>query len=444
MALDRLSPADTEILRLEGPTTCGHTCKVLLLDPSAEHPLPTVETLRAHIAARLDAAPRLRRRLVDTPLGVAGPVWLDDPQFDLARHVTSVAGGVAVEREALRHLVAELMTQHLDRSHPLWHLGLARVTDGSLALIWRIHHSLADGASCVRLGASVLWSETRDYDASPASAWTPQSGPGPFGLLASGVAERARASFQRMRGEPQRLRSLPASPRVLRRELSPRASLTPFARRVGSHRRVAFARASLWHCKRAAKSIDPSVTLNDVVLAVVAGGVRAWLLRNGSPTEGVRVKVPVSLHHADEGDSVANRDSYFVVDLPVDEADPTRRVLKINRETSERKADHDAETLDEWGHHAVFGHLAESPRVFTFNVSNVRGPSRDIYVCGASVSELYSIAEVSSHHALRVAVISAGGTVFFGLCADREAVDDLDVLASGICEATDELVRSTG
>jgi hypothetical protein len=172
--------------------------------------------------------------------------------------------------------------------------------------------------------------------------------------------------------------------------------------------------------------------------------MRDWLRHRHGPTEGIRAKVPVSLHRPDEGDGVGNRDSYFFVDLPVDEPDPVKRIRAINRETDERKLDHDAETLYRLGAHPFVAHWAKSPRVFTFNVSNVRGPAREIYVLGAKVRELYSLAEIAPRHALRVAIISASGTLFFGLCADREAVHDLDLLTDGIKRSVEELLAVAG
>jgi hypothetical protein len=152
----------------------------------------------------------------------------------------------------------------------------------------------------------------------------------------------------------------------------------------------------------------------------------------------------VSLHDPDEGEAAANRDSYFFVDLPVGEANIAMRVLAINRETKERKRDHDAEGLYRLAWHPLVSHRAMSPRVFTFNVSNVRGPATDVYVAGAHVREMYSLAELARHHALRVAVISASGWLCFGLCADREAIADLHLLSDGIRRATDELLSAAG
>jgi hypothetical protein len=203
---------------------------------------------------------------------------------------------------------------------------------------------------------------------------------------------------------------------------------------------VAFASAPIEQTKQAGKAIDPKVTLNDMVLAITARGIRRWLEHTHGPTEGIRVKVPVSLHHAGESEGTGNKDSYFFVDLPVDERDATECVRKINRETTERKLDHDAEALYKLGLHRSVAHYAMSPRVFTFNVSNVPGPRTDVYVKGSRVTAMYSIAEVAQHHALRVSVISAAGNLFFGLCADKQAVKDLDLLADGLGQARDELL----
>jgi WS/DGAT/MGAT family acyltransferase len=441
VSLDRLCTEDVQILKLEAGPVRGHTCKVLVLERFGERPLPTLRAIRAHIDARLDAAPRLRQRLVATPLRVAHPVWLDDPEFDIERHVTRVEMAEPASRDALAPIVAGLMADRLDRAHPLWHLDVVeQLEHNSMALIWRVHHCLADGTTCVRLASAVLWSASPDELSPASSSWRPHAGPSAVALLALGLKARAGQARRLQRGFRPQLPSLLRSRTVVKRELARSAALTPLAERVGSTREVAFALAPLDACKRAGKAIDQAVTLNDVVLSILAGGVRAWLEHGMRPVEGIRVKVPVSLHHG-ENDGFGNRDSYFFVDLPVAEADPAKRVLTINRETSERKLAHDAETLYRLGHHSVFAHWAMSPRVFTFNVSNVRGPSNDVYVCGARVRELYSLAEIAQRHALRVAVVSSGGKLFFGLCADGEAVKDLHLLADGLRRSTDELLQ---
>src|SRR5205807_1826003 len=194
----------------------------------------------------------------------------------------------------------------------------------------------------------------------------------------------------------------------------PSASTTRLAARVGSARTVAFASLPLEASRRAGKAISEQITVNDVVLSVIAGAVGRWLGSSAS----IRVKVPVSLHQRDHEANLANHNSCFFVDLPVDEPDPVRRVQAVNRETSERKLGHDAETLYHLGSHPVIAHWEMSPHVFTFNVSNVPGPKQEVFVAGARVGEIYSLAEIARHHALRIAVISSADSLFVGLCAD--------------------------
>ncbi len=451
--VDRLNDQDTQILKLESGNVRGHTCKVVILEPRAGEPAPGVEELRAHISCRLDRAPRFRRRLAPSPFGIANPVWVDDAQFDIARHVRPVPSGPAVDGARLREIVADLMSQRLERDRPLWALDVIDgLDDGSTALVWRIHHCMADGVSAVKLGSALLWDEEPQATEPEQADWQPARGLSRPELLALGVGDHVQRVAGRAAGAAraavsprrwlERVGALERDRSTLRRELERTAAPSPLDRHIGPARKVAFASAPLAELKRVGKAHGEGITLNDVVLAVVAGGMRAWLESRDASEEGIRVKVPVSLHHHDaEGSAPGNRDSYFFVDLPVSEPDPVRRLIAINRETADRKRHHDAETLYHLGMHRTVAHRAMSPRVFTFNVSNVPGPRGPVYVKGAPVRALYSLAEVAQHHALRVSVISAAGAMSFSLCADRDAVDDLDTLAAGLDRAIEELSR---
>ena len=173
-----------------------------------------------------------------------------------------------------------------------------------MALIWRLHHCLADGTTCMRIGASLLW-DTSPEIADPApNGWAPAPAPGALDLLARGLADQARrraqglSPFARRTPRPPRV---PVRRRVVSRELSPTAARTPLARRVSARRAVAFAPVPLGPAHAAGKAIDSAITLNDVVLAVIAGGMRAWLGRGYGPSGGIRVKIPVSLHEPGRG-----------------------------------------------------------------------------------------------------------------------------------------------
>jgi WS/DGAT/MGAT family acyltransferase len=190
-------------------------------------------------------------------------------------------------------------------------------------------------------------------------------------------------------------------------------------------------------------------TVNDAVLAVVAGALRRWLEHRHGPIHDLRVKVPVTLHH--DGDAVGNRDSYFRVDLPVSEPDPVARLTRVRAETALRKDRHDARDLDEtMARMARFSprlaswsqRLQRSGRAFALNVSNMPGPHRPLAVLGHHVETVHPLAEVAEHHALRVSALSVGDRLCFGFTADPAVIDDLDVLAEAVEAEASELVRA--
>jgi WS/DGAT/MGAT family acyltransferase len=217
---------------------------------------------------------------------------------------------------------------------------------------------------------------------------------------------------------------------------------TPFNGHIDARRAVAFATVDLDALRQAARATDRA-TVNDAVLTVVSGGLRRWLESMHGRLGPIRVKVPVSLHHAsdaEEQDESANRDSFFCLDLPLGPEDPLERLREVHRSTRVRKDCHDAEHLDalmiRLGHVPRLRSFAERvlahPRSFALNVSNVPGPRRPISVMGVPVQSLHSLAEIREHHALRIAVISLAGRLHFGVTSDPTLVSDVDRLADDI------------
>ncbi len=456
----RLSPEDAAILKLEHGPIAGHTCKILVIDPGPDGGALPAEALRDHVTARLDRAPRLRQRIAPTPLGLAPPLWVDHASFTLANHVRAVDVAAPLDDSGLQTLVGRLMSERLDRERPLWSLHVAPLTGGRTALVFKLHHAMADGMTAIRLAASVLWDTERDPSPPVAVPWTPGAPYGPLGLVGLALTERIRGGAATVAGVAAALRSPgrwgPAwrgasqLPATVRRELRPLAAASPLAAAVGAERRIAWTSTSLESVHRAAKAVGDHVTINDVVLASVAGGVRAWLAAEHAHVGQMRVKVPVSLHRPDEPASAANRDGFMFVDLPVDEPDSVARVLAVNAETLERKQAHDAERLDallrDISHVPVVrraARLTMSPREFTLCVSNVPGPREPLYVLGRRLRALHSVAEVAPGHAVRLAAVTASGMLSFGVCADPEVVQDLDRLAAGIADSLDDLVGRT-
>jgi hypothetical protein len=411
-----LKPEDRAILDIECETIAGHTCKVVLTDP----PGPALEDLRASIAARLADAPALTRKLG----GVEdAPAWVPAEDFDIERRVGAGDVTEPLDPAALRREVARLFEQRLDRSRPLWRIDLLPLSGGGAAIVWRIHHALADGTAAMRFARAVLWDED---EVSPAQRPHPR--------------EHERDD-ERRRGHLARF---------VEREFGETVHHSPFDARIGRRREIAFASVELAPLHDAARSLA-GATVNDAVLTIVAGGLRNWLEHHHGSLGAIRIQVPVSLHH--EGDDAGNRDSFFSLAVPLGEPDPVARLTAVHAATAERKAEHDAETMDELLRRLAsvsprLERLAKriegNPRRFALSVSNVPGPRTPVTVLGSRVHRVYSLAEIGQRHALRVAAVSIAGRLCFGFCADPAVVDDLGEMASGLEAEAEALVSAAG
>jgi diacylglycerol O-acyltransferase len=292
-----LSHADRAILTLEGPTIAGHICKVIRIGP----PAPPLTTLIDAIAARLPLAPALTWRLTGPPEAAC---WRPDPTFDLHAHITHLACVSPLDDAALHGEVARLFRQRLDRDRPLWRIDLVGpLVDGDMALVWKVHHALADGTTLMALARDVLWDPHPD---------APSPG---------------------RRPHPDPLTRCHHHAGMIHRELLPGLHSSPFDGHVGHQRTVAFATIPLGSLHDAAHSLA-GATVNDAVLAVIAGALSRWLQHCHGALRDVRVKVPVSLH--DEGQPQGNSDSYFCLPLPVGEPDPRKRLQTIRAATAMR------------------------------------------------------------------------------------------------------------
>ena len=411
-----LQPADRAILDLESETIAGHTCKVIRVGPGA----PGVEAVRERVAERIDRAPPLSWRLGGTP---ESPAWVPWEGFDVSRRVRPLDAEAPLTNDRIPEVVARLFAQRLDRERPLWQIHHASTADGGAVLIWRIHHSLADGTACLRFARELLWDEE-----------PPPAGP-PLGRSERAYAPRSVPAHPDHADDARRRAHLAA---FIEREFGESLRRSPFDGRIGTRRRVAFATVALAPLHDAAKRLA-GATLNDAVLSVVAGSLRRWLEHHHGSLGGVRVRVPVSLHH--EGDEVANRDSFFSLHLPLNEPAPVARLRAVHRATAKRKeaddADEREQLLQELGSisprmSALCRRLEASPRSFALSVSNVPGPREAVSILGTQVESVHSLAEIGARHALRVSVVSLARNLHFGFCADPALVDDLEAMARGV------------
>lgn len=404
-----LSSDDARILALESTALTGHTMKLIVLAPGA--PLD-LGALRADVSNRLASQPRALQRVETGEDGV--PRWTPAENFDIADHVRRRTGGHGLDREGLRHLVGELMTEHLDRSHPLWIVDLlGPLADGSEVIAVRMHHAMVDGIAGMRFLDTILL-DPRDTPVHDAGTHAAEAAP-------SGLKE---------------LRRLPSA---LVRELGRPGSASPFDKNVTGARELSFITMPLSGLKVVGASRADRATVNDVLLAVVAGGLRSWLPRQGH--RDLRVQVPVSLHHRGEQPTdLGNRDSFINVDLFLNEPDPLRRLDLISARTRTEKKLADAAVLDDFFHELsrigpadnLVNRIAGSSREFSVAVSNVPGPRTPVAVSGRTVNGLYSFAEPAEHHVVRISAISHSDELGVGFCTDPSAVPDIDSLADAV------------
>lgn len=413
---DYLSADDAHILGVESASILGHTLKLVVLEPG--EPVD-IDALRNTVAERVPLQPRASER-VDTTDGQ--PRWVSVSDFDVTHHVRRYPENCATTAE-LWSAVSGLMSQHLDREYPLWTFDvIGPLADGRQAIAARIHHAMFDGMAAVHFLDDVLF-DVHDEQTN------------------SRVGVRADAA-------PSRVTEARRLPGAVVRELGHRGSSSPFDRPITASRELAFAVAPLAEMKSIGASRPQRATVNDVLLTVVAGGLRTWLDRHDAGVRRrLRAQVPVSLHHAGEDAASGNRDSFMNLELPVEVTDPVERLDLISAQTRERKQLDDAEELYDLFHALgavksvgdAARRLAGSAREFSLSISNVPGPRDAVAVAGRGVQHLFSSSEPAAHHALRVSAISCAGDVGIGLCTDPLALPHIARMAEAVAVAHAEL-----
>jgi diacylglycerol O-acyltransferase / wax synthase len=445
----RLSSLDTAFLELEDAQDAAHMHigAVLVFERVAGGP-PSLAGLRDEIARRLPALPRYRSRLSAGRVGpLRRPSWEPDPAFSIARHVRRAALPAPGGESELTEWCGEYWSIRLDRSHPLWEVVLLEgLEDGRWALATKTHHALADGVASV--GATQLLLDTSRAGTRGRAPLPVPDGNGRGPALPELFGDAVRSGTGLI-AHPRRVLSeaRAAAELMVREELAP-APASSLNVPIGSDRRYALARARLSDLKAIKNALGG--TVNDAVLAAVAGGLRRLLDERGEepPERGLRAMVPVNLRTKRDGAGLGNRVSSLFVHLPVCEPDPVRRYLVTAGETAELKAGGEARTGAELVAlaglappllHSVLARSTTGSRLFNLTVTNVPGPRRSLYAFGARMEEILPLVPLAADHALGVAVVSYRGHVFFGLSGDAQATPDLDVLRAGIEASIGEL-----
>ncbi|MCU0264293.1 MAG: wax ester/triacylglycerol synthase family O-acyltransferase [Candidatus Nanopelagicales bacterium] len=457
---DRLSPLDVSFLYMEEATTPMHVGGVAIFEvPESGF---DYERLVRLIRERIALVPRYRQRVRWVPGHLANPVWVDDENFDVTYHVRRSALPRPGTQEQLNELVARIMSRPLDRERPLWEMYLVEGLEGGrFAVLSKTHHAMVDGIAAVDIGQVILDS-TPEPRVVPADDWRPRREPSSAELVVGAVNEIARspkAVVDTVRtgiGDAHETatqigRNVVGVASALRTMARPARS-GPLNAPVGSARRYATTSTDLQNLKRIKHAHGG--TINDIVLSILAGALRAWMMTRGevvTHSSSVRAMVPVSVRTAH--DSSGNQIAAFLCDLPIGEPDPVIRLERVRFEMDLLKetgqmlaatalvgvASFTPPTVHSLGARVVSG---LSRRVYNTVITNVPGPQFPLFAGGARMLAAYPVVPLARGQSVSIGLTSYDGGVYFGLNADRDSMPDVEVLAQCIDDAVTEMLAT--
>lgn len=484
---DRLSAADVAFLYLEGRTTPQHVGGLAILDTPSGFDYDRLVRL---IEERISLAPHYRQRLRRVPGSLANPVWVDDVDFDITYHVRRSALPRPGNDDALLEFCGRILSRLLDRDRPLWEMYLVEgLSGGRIGIVTKTHPSMVDGVGGIDI-TEVLLDESPQPRRTVGHVWVPEPPPSSVRLIADALAgsiqrpavlaDTVRLSMQQARSRTGWLTttaqglSAAVGSALTRNSRQPRHS--PLRADLGRHRRIVVARTDLEDYRRI--RAGRRGTVNDAILTVVAGVLRHWLTGRGEvlgPAATVRALVPVGMRGSVDGSSgssgfgvpedgdpaggVAGPGGWagggeiaaLLVDLPIGEPDPLRRLARVQYAMAAHSASgmtvgagalvglsgFAPPTLHSLGARAANG---LTRRMYDIAITNVPGPQQPLYAAGAELTEIFPILPLTEGHALSVGVTSYNGGVFFGINADRDAVPNVAELADLVPAALAELV----
>ncbi len=460
----RLSGLDAVFLAAEGPANyVTHGMAVMVLDPSTMPAADRLQTVRNYVRDRIHLVYPLQRRLVQVPLGLDVPRWTDDPRVDLDHHIRAVRLSAPVTSVALASFISDLAGRKLDRRFPLWEMYVVEGFEGDrLCIVAKLHHSLMDGAAGMQFMASLF---ALDPGAPPPPApgsQVPERQPGDLAMLAGSLASFVRRPLLGARALGQ---TASAGIRVARRMVdhgrSSGASLTlpfmaprtPFDKPLTPRREIAFTSLPLEKIKDVALAFE--VTVNDVVLAIVAGAMRRFLASSGElPEKQLVAAVPVSVRGG-QGTESANLVTVMLTGLATDLEDPIGRLVAIHHAALEAKLLQSAmgsDLLTQWLDvpmpflfsvaTSLYSRLRMSslhPPFCNVLVSDVPGPPVALYFAGARLESIFPLGPIFDGVGLNITAISSADKLDVGLVACPDQRPDLWSLASALEPSLDEL-----
>lgn len=459
--MERMTGLDASFLYMETESVLMHTVNIFIVDVSDMHGGYSFELVRHLLERRMHLVPKLRRRVVEVPGGLHHPVWIEDPAFDLSRHLHRIVLGADSGGRAFEAIVEEILSTPLPRDRPLWSIVVVEnLPSGRVALVCKVHHAMSDGLAISTVLQLLMTDDPAAKEVEPPHApWVPEPVPGPGRLAAAALRERARA--------------LSVLPRVAWQTATAVARLVKRKRRRALELSLPFTgpRTSFngrLTARRDFEAVDLPLsamqevraafgcTLNDVVLAVAAGGLRRYFDRRGERYAGpLLASVPVATGM--EGDDLrlgGNKVSNLLVSLRTDIDDPVQRLLEICGRSVSAKQAHDREVgglLEKWAEYAhpwlVRMFLAGVPRMVprpmvNLVISNIRGPAERRHLAGAELTKLYLAGPLLEHVGLNLTVWSYMDTMHLAGVACPDAVHDLRALLDDCMAALLELVAA--
>jgi WS/DGAT/MGAT family acyltransferase len=405
-----------------------------------------IEVVRAAIEGRLHLVRRFRQLLYMPRRGLGWPLWVDAPAFDVRDHVRVFPLPEPTDEAQLLRATEHLRRRRLDRSRPLWEMWfLPGLSGGRVGMFMKVHHAIADGVAGVATLGVFLDAGPAAADA-PVQPWTPAAAPSARELFEDNLRRRVDAlgrAFSTLARPVTALRHMrdawPAVRETLAEERAPRTSLN---RPIGPDRRLAVIRSNVDRAGEIATA--HGATINDVLMAAVAGGLHDLLRGRGEHVGDLvlRVYVPVSLRQGQRGRAEGNLDGMMVVPLPIGVLDPVRRLRLIAAETTERKKRNRprAGTLLRNGViQRLFLRVMAHQRWANAYVANVPGPPVPLYFAGAPLLEVFPVVPLTGNITLGVGALSYAGQFNITAVADRDACPDVDVFAQGVRDALHEL-----
>jgi diacylglycerol O-acyltransferase len=461
---ERLRPRDLAVLAGESPTAPRHNATVEIFDP-ADSGFDYARLVEL-VGDRISFVPRYRQRVASVPGWLANPLWVDDPDFDIGYHVRRSALPRPGSADQLRELVARIISRPLDRNRPLWEVYFVEgLEHGRVAVLSKSHEVLVDGVHTVDL-AQVLLDRTPEPRPFQHDDWRPLSAPTQTGLVAgavqdavtnpASVLDTARASLDAVRRTADAAAGRAGQVVGALAKGGPSGD-HPLGGTLSQQRRLVTVRTSFADYLEVRRAHGG--TVNDAILATVAGALRGWLLARSESMGGVRnvrTVVPVSVVDRElENTSLGSPIAAYLVDLPVGEVNPVVRLHQVSyafqahKETGRGVAANRLAGIAGFApstFHAIGARVAadEARRGFQLSVTNVPGPQSPLYAAGARMLETYPVHPLLPGHALAIGVTSYDGHVFFGITADYDRVPDADVLGQCVPEALTELLDTIG